>query len=101
MPLDDVMNADLQKVFLSDDFAVPCLYTESGVDPVEIRVQFFRENLDKTESTYEHAWCASSDVPNISKDDRFEVEGIIYGLLDFDVDEMGHGVNLFLNEVQV
>lgn len=101
MTLGDVMKADMVKVFLSEDFAKPCTYTESGVAPVVISVQFFKENLDKTESTYEHGWTAFDSVPNISKADLFEIDGIVYGLLDFDVDELEHGVNLFLNEVQV
>lgn len=91
---------DVKDIFLNEDFTQDATYTSVNNSAlIPVKVQFFEEPLDKMETLYQHAWCASEDIPNVAVNDKLIVNGIEYGIVDFTHDEFHHGVDLFLQKV--
>jgi len=93
MTLDEQMLLDVENIFLSD-MTHTAIYKSN-----QIKVQFFKESLDKMDTQYDLCWVAYTDVPNIAINDLLEIDNINYGVVDFTIDEFKHGVNLFLSKV--
>ena len=95
MSFKDEMTTDLSKVFLNtDEFAVVVSYR--GQD---IKAQFLEEYDEGAETFYKRIWCRYIDVPSISKDETITYDGVVYGVVDFKVDDFKDGINIYLNEV--
>jgi len=95
----ELMTDDTEKIFLSGDFSVKAIY-ESPNSLKAIQVQLFEEPLDKMGSTFHHAWCSYSDLPNINDEgDTLTIDGIEYEIKDNSPDEFKTGLNLFLQKV--
>ena len=93
----ELLDADISDVFMTD-FAVDAIF-KSGTVIKPIKVQFFTEALDKTETLYDHAWAKMSDIPYVKANDTLEIGGTVYGIVDSSPDEQGIAINLFLNKV--
>ena len=87
-------------IFQQGDFSQDAIYTSGSVLKT-ISVQFFEEPLDKLGTLYQHAWCKFSDIPNVQDNGKLEINGVVYGIMDFTADEFNQAVDLFLQKVQV
>ncbi len=90
------MSADIKSVFMNtDEFAVDAVYNGDTV-----KGQFLEEvvNADGTETFYKMFICAFLDVPAVAVGDVFTVGGVAYGVVDFNVDDFGDTVSLFLSK---
>jgi hypothetical protein len=97
LDFNEVLANDVKDVFLTE-FSVDAIY-KSGTNIKQIRVQFFEDSLDKMETLYSHAICDYKDVSYITNNDSLEVNGVVYGVVDFQVDETQTVTNLFLQKV--
>ncbi len=95
MTFKEAMTSDLDAVFTdTDEFAVVAVYEGN-----DIKVQFVNSYDSASEAFYKMIWCKASDVPGISKTSTFTVDGVVYGVVDFNEDEYGDGISIYLNEV--
>lgn len=92
------MNADLENVFLKNDFSVTALYETTDISK-EINIQFFTESLDRLDTLYHHAYARYDDIPDVAVNDFLTVSNVKYGIVDFSIDEFTTGINLFLQKV--
>ncbi len=92
------LDADIDGIFLTGDFTQEAIYTSGSVLKT-ISVQFFEEPLDKMGTLYQHAWCKASVIPNVQDNDKLEINGVVYGIMDFAPDEFNQGLDLFLQKV--
>lgn len=91
------VDADIKGVFLKE-FSQTAIF-KSKTTLKEIKLQFFEETLDQMDTTYFHAWADAKDVESMSKNDTLEINGTVYGIVDFSPDEFKSGVNIFLQKV--
>lgn len=99
MDFRDLVENDVNDVFLSGKEFNQTAIFKSKTTLKEIEVQFFESSLDQMDTTYFHAWCATSDVIGIAKNDTLEINSVIYGIMDFSPDEFQSGMNVFLQKV--
>ncbi len=93
MTLKEQMTDDM-KVFLNDDeFA-----TEAVYEGTNIEVIFTNSYDEESEAFYKLVWCRVSDVPLIDKNSKLTVNGVAYGVVDFNADEYGDGISIYLSE---
>ena len=97
MDFADLVKADVKDVFLQE-FSQIAIF-KSSTTLKEITVQFFEQSLDQMDTTFFHAWASYSEVKSVSKNDTLEINGILYGILDFAPDEFQSGINIFLQKV--
>jgi len=93
----EIANDDIDDVFLQEFSQVAIFKSSTALK--EITVQFFEQSLDQLDTTYFHAWCKAREVSGIQKNDTLEIEGVVYGIIDFSSDEFGNGINMFLQKV--
>ena len=98
LDFDEQLKQDMANIFLNGEFSRTAIF-KSSTELKEIQVQLFEEPLDKLGETYYHAWCCNGDMPYAEKQDTLQIDGVIYGIVDFSPDEFGHGVNLFIQKV--
>jgi hypothetical protein len=91
------LEKDSKDIFLNGEFSQKAIY-KSATTIKEIDVQFFKDSLDRMGTLYSHAWCSISDVPYLRENDTLEIDGVVYGVVDFTSDNY-NGVDIFLNEV--
>ncbi len=92
---DELIATDMTNTFLNGEFSQDATYNSSET----VTLQFFEDGLDKLETTFHHAWCDATSVPSLANGDTFEIEGVIYGVMDFSKDEFNTAVNIFLQKV--
>ncbi len=88
---------DVKDIFLKE-FSQTAIF-KSATTLKEITVQFFEQSLDSMDTTYFHAWCSYDEVESVDKNDTLEINGIVYGIIDFAPDEFQSGINIFLQKV--
>ncbi len=88
---------DVKDIFLKE-FSQTAIF-ESTTTLKEITVQFFEQSLDSMDTTFFHAWASYSEVKSVAKQDTLEINGILYGIVDFSPDEFQSGINMFLQKV--
>jgi len=94
----ELMTSDIQDVFLNGETSHVAVYT-TGVISTDINVQFFEDSLDKMDTLYQHAWCDFADMPNlIENEDKLEISGVSYIIMESTPDEFQQGLNLFLQK---
>ena len=87
MDFKSYLESDLAVFLNTEEFAYTVEY-HVGTDPVvEVEVQFFDEESDLGDSMMRKLVARVSDVPTISKNGFFMVEGDKYGIIDFRPDE--------------
>jgi len=99
MPLtfDEQLKLDVGDIFLQE-FSTVAIFKSNEVLK-EVKIQFFDEPLDRLETQYSLAWANFDDVSSITKNDTIQINDVVYGIVDFTVDELKHGVNIFLQKV--
>lgn len=97
MDFAELVENDVKNIFLKE-FAQTAIF-KSNTSLKEITVQFFEQSLDQLDTTFFHAWCSYAEVKSVAKNDTLEINGIVYGIVDFSPDEFQSGVNLFLQKV--
>jgi hypothetical protein len=70
-----------------------------GNNPKVIKVHVFKNSLDQMETLYTLIWCSLADIPYVKKNDRITIGTVTYGIVDFEPDDMGLGINIFVNKV--
>lgn len=98
LTFDELVAKDVRDVFLGEH-AQTVTYIDNMSISHEIKVQLFFDKVDGLDSVYEHVWCAYADVPNITKGDIFEINGVQYGVLEYFIDEHKNGIDIYLNKV--
>jgi len=93
MTFEEQMTKDLDIFLETEEFAVSALYEGNSID-----VQFTNSYDSETEAFYKMLWCKASAVPGIDKLSRFDIDGTTYGVVDFNVDEFGDGISIYLSE---
>ena len=94
MDFKDAMTEDVAIVFMNtDDFAVVADYQGIKIDG-----QFLEKFDEDAKAFYKLFWCKASDLASIAVGDLIEIETVTYGVVDFDVDDFGDHVNVFLSE---
>ncbi len=88
MSLKTYLKSDLDTFFNLDEFAQDVTYYLGSISS-EVTVQFFDEESDLGDSMMRKLICRVSDVPSLSKDGYFIINGIKYGVIDFMPDEEG------------
>ena len=97
MDFNELMQNDFKDIFLQE-FSITAIF-KSSTTLKEVTVQFFEGSLDKMDTTYDMAWCSYAEVSSVEKNDTFEINGVVYGIVDFSPDEFDSGVNIFLQKV--
>lgn len=100
MDFADYVQNDVKDIFLKE-FSQTAIYKSEPSTIKNVTVQFFESSLDSMQTTYFHAWCDFSELPRVKKQDTLEINGVVYGIVDFSPDEFDSGLNLFLQEIKV
>jgi len=87
---------DVNDIFLQE-FSQTAIF-KSSTTLKEIKVQFFEEPLDSIPTTSHFAWASYTEVKSVAKNDTLEINGILYGIVDFAPDEFESGINMFLQK---
>jgi len=96
----DLLSNDVNEVFLKDDFSKKATYTNNiSNTSFDVSIQFFKDSLDKLDSNYSHCWASYEDLNNVSKNDTFKIDNVLYSVVEAEPDELNQGVNILLNEV--
>jgi len=91
------LKADLDNIFLQE-FSKDDILKSSTVI-LNVKIQFFKGDLDKLETLYTYAWGKYEDFNGVKKNDTLIVDNVEYGIVDFTHDEFKTTTTLFLEEV--
>ena len=97
MDFNTQLKNDINDVFLQE-FSQTVVY-KSKTELKEITVQFFERSLDQLDTIYQHVWASNDTLNNVSREDTIDLDGVRYGIVDIAPDDVGGGVNLFLQKV--
>ena len=97
MDFNTQLKNDVNDVFLQE-FSQIAVY-KSKTELKEVTVQFFERSLDQLDTIYQHVWASNDTLNNVSREDTLELDGVVYGIVDIAPDDVGGGVNLFLQKV--
>lgn len=86
MSLKKLMKEDLSIFFNEDEFGQEVSYYQ-GSSSTKLFVQFFDEDAETTSSLLRKMIFPETALPNLSTSGYFLIEGVKYGIIDFDLDE--------------
>lgn len=96
---DELLDFDMDNTFLDGEFSILVSYTDSLGTTTEIPVQRSTQEADSLDSSYTQLWTNAANVPDIKEGDLFVIDGIEYGVLVFEPELTGHGIEIYINEV--
>ena len=80
-----------------NEFAGEASFFHSGVEIV-LPVQLFEEFQDFRTPTYFRIWCNFPTISDIARNDYFIIKNVRYGVVSFDIDDIGTGLTVFANK---
>ena len=96
--LKSLIQSDLKVVFMNEaEFAGEVSFFHNSIE-TPVTIQLFEEFQDFRTPTYFRLWCDLSDIPNITINDYFVINGKKYSVVSFVIDEMGNGLTVFSNK---
>jgi len=94
MDFKEAMTEDVEKVFMNvNDFAIEAVYNGNAVIG-----QFLEKFNEEVEAFYKLFIAKASDLSTIAVGDVIEVDGVSYGVVDFNIDDFKDQVDVFLSE---
>lgn len=93
MSLKTYLNSDLDTFFNVDDFAEEVTYYLGSVT-TDVVVQFFDDESDLGDSIFRKLIVKVVDLPSLSKDGYFAINGHNYKVIDFIPDEQNLVFNI-------
>lgn len=99
MNFQELVEADLNDVFLKE-FAETVTWTSKSTQiSKQISIQVFEDEFDKLNLPKFMGWCAYSDAPTLTKNDTILLKGELYGVSIPSPDEFNSGVTFQLIKV--
>jgi len=96
MSFKDEMVNDMDVFLNTDEFAREVIYLGTFIN-----VQLVEAYDENGKAFYTQMFCRASDIPDISDDSTFQIGGVAYGVVDFNIDDFNISADIYLNKVLI